>query len=143
MSLFLDKDIVPLNFNMTSSLSLSCSTRPYFAMKAPKSLPCVLIAVFSIFQETISQKLRGFHFNKGRKQIWSLPSDEVNKNSSWIFDFEKYGNCARLDVPPFKLPRRFTLCFKQNHDIADIFTIFSMLSTKSGKSAIEDLKANP
>ena len=141
MSLFLNKDIQYVDTTFT--WVVTGSTGPNFAMKATKILLCALPALFAFSQETLSQRLRGFHFNKGRKQIWSLPSDESTRNSSWFFDFEKYGNCARLDVPPFKLPRRFTLCFKQNPDFADIFTSFSMLSTKSGKSAIEDLKANP
>ena len=116
-----------------------------FAMQSLNVFPLFLlfITLFLLFQQTISQKLKGFHFNKGRKQLWSLPEHEVNKNDSWFFDFEEYGNCLRLDVSPFKLPRRFTLCYKQNHDITDTFTFLSLLSTKSGKSAIEELKSNP
>ena len=102
-----------------------------------------LLVLLSNLPENLSETLKGFHFNKGRKQIWSLAQDEVKKNRSWFFDFGKYGNCARLDVNPFKLPPQFTVCYKLNHDIADVFTILSLLSSKSGKSVVEELRTNP
>ena len=96
-----------------------------------------------VFLDQFFFTLKGFHFNQGRKQIWSLAQDEVKKSSSWFFDFGKYGNCARLDVKPFKLPRQFTVCNKLNHDVADVFMVLSFLSSKSGKSVIEELKTYP
>ena len=118
------------------------STSPYSRMQAPNAVPCLILAFLS-FQGTLSQTLKGFHFNRGLKQLWSLPSDELKDNSSWYFDFDKHGNCARLDVTPFKLPRRFTLCYKQNHDYSDVFTVLSLLASKSGESVIKVLKDNP
>ena len=103
----------------------------------------IWLILLSIFPSNFCQILKGFHFNKGRKQIWTLAQDEVKKNSSWFFDFGKYGNCARLDVKPFKLPRQFTVCNKLNHDVADVFMVLSFLSSKSGKSVIEELKTYP
>ena len=93
------------------------------------------------FQEIFSQKLRGFHFNKDRPVLWSKPSHELNKNSSWVFNFEEYGNCLRLDVP-LELPKKFTFCYKVNHDFTDAFTFLNLVSTKSGKSAVEELRNN-
>ena len=111
----------------------------HFAMKTTISLACFS---FLFFKEILTQKLKGFHFNKGRNQLWSLPSDELKQNESWFFDFEKHGNCLRLDVAPFKLPRKFTVCYKQNHDYSDVFTVLSLLSTKTGGSVIEELENN-
>ena len=101
----------------------------------------ILIYVL-LLKENVSKKIKGFHFNKGRNQHWSLPSDELDQNSSWLFDFEKHGNCLQLDVAPFKLPRKFTVCYKQNHDYSDVFTVLSLLSTKTGGSVIEELEDN-
>ena len=102
------------------------------------------IGVLSLLTSSVfSNVMKGFHLNKGRGQIWSLPSDELKDNSSWFFDFEKYGNCLKLDVPVFKLQKQFSLCFKINHDLTDFFAIVSMISTKSGKSAITEIEENP
>ena len=113
-----------------------------FTMKTTILLLCSISIFVSLFKEIVTRKLKGFHFNKGRNQLWSLPSDELDQNSSWIFDFEKHGNCLRLDVAPFKLPRKFTVCYKQNHDYSDVFTVLSLLSTKTGSSVIEELEKN-
>ena len=113
-----------------------------FAMKTIILLVCFIFIFVSFFKEIVTQNLKGFHFNKGRNQLWSLPSDELDQNSSWLFDFEKHGNCLRLDVAPFKLPRKFTVCYKQNHDYSDVFTVLSLLSTKTGGSVIEELENN-
>ena len=87
--------------------------------------------------------LKGFHFNKNRGQLWTIPSDEVKNNTDWYYDFAKYGNCLRMNIPPFTMPKQFTICYKINHDFYDTFYIMNMVSTKTGNSAMEDLKTNP
>ena len=87
-------------------------------------------------------KLKAFHFNKGLKELWNLPEAELETNSSWYFNFDEYGNCLRFDVPPFKLSMQFTICYKINHDITSNFAVLSLLSTTTGRSAIEELKSN-
>ena len=92
---------------------------------------------------TTGAKLKGFYFNRGREQIWSNLTELIEKNTSWKFDFEEYGNCLRFDLPPFKLPYQFTVCYKINHDFNDYFNITNFMSTKSGKSSIDELEKYP
>ena len=96
-----------------------------------------------IIHQSNGTKIKGFYFNKGREQVWEKPDDEFAKNSSWFWDFEKYGSCARADIPPFKMPYSYTVCFKVQHDVTDWFNIMNFMSTKSGKSVVEELKSNP
>ena len=99
----------------------------------------LLVATERVKMEIIT----GFHFNKNREQLWTLPSDELKENSSWLFNFAKYGNCLRLDLLDFKMPHRFTLCFSINHDITDTFAIMNLVSTNSGLSALKILQETP
>ena len=106
-------------------------------------IPLLFFAYF--VQECFAQHLKGFQFIPNRK--WRTPIDydewidhERNGESTWMFDFEKDGWCARVDVKPFTLPKRWTVCYKVNHDFVDSFVFLSLLSTKSGNSLVDDFK---
>ena len=87
---------------------------------------CFCILLSSLLSDAVIHKtLRVFQFNQGKVEIWYLSSDRAGENESYIFDFEDYGTCLR----------RFTLCYKVNHDVSSNFAIVSLLSTVSGKSA--------
>ena len=91
--------------------------------------------------------LKGFHFNSDRKEHFQIPRHEMDRhasdpNSTWMFDFQNHGNCLRLDVKPFKLPSKWTACYKSNHDYVDAFVFLSLISTKSGNSVVDDFKNN-
>ena len=80
----------------------------------------------------------GIHFNWNRVKkshdvlnkkipisLEEMKAHESNSSSSWVFDFEKFGHCARINVEPFILPKKFTVCYKSNHDIADRFVFLA------------------
>ena len=90
-----------------------------------------------------AEVLKGFHFNKNQEQLWTVASDELKKNQDWYFNFSKYGNCLRMEIPPFALPKQLTLCYKVNHDVSDTFHNMNLVSTKTGGSAIDELKEHP
>ena len=69
-----------------------------------------------------------------------MKSHESDPQSSWKFDFEKFGQCARINVKPFIMPKRWTVCYKSNHDFSDEFVFLALLSTKSGNSLVDDFK---
>ena len=69
-----------------------------------------------------------------------MEAHESDPNSSWMFDFERFGHCARINVEAFILPKQFTACYTSNHDIADKFVFLAFLSTTSGNSIIDDFK---
>ena len=106
----------------------------------------MLLFILAYFaQQSFAQHLKGFQFIPNRK--WRTPIDydkwlehERNAESTWMFDFEKDGWCARMDVKPFTLPKRWTVCYKSNHDFVDSFVFLSLLSTKSGNSLVDDFK---
>ena len=54
------------------------------------------------------------------------------------FNFRKYGNCVRADIEPFKMPRKFTFCFKKFGDYSENFNFINLVGTSHGKSIIED-----
>ena len=57
-----------------------------------------------------------------------------------MFDFQAFGQCARIDVEPFILPERLTVCYKSTHDFTDAFVFLAFLSTASGNSLVDDFK---
>ena len=86
---------------------------------------------------------KGFHFNPFRKTDYQIPVEDMRKhaddpNSSWVFDFRKYGNCVRVNKEPFKLPRKFTFCWKHNHDFSESMNFINMVGTSHGKSILDD-----
>ena len=87
-----------------------------------------------------AEVLKGFHFNKNQGQLWTIPSDELKYNKYWHYNFSKYGNCLRMKITPFTLPKQLTLCYKVHHDVTDTFHIMNLVSTKTGDSAIDELK---
>ena len=87
--------------------------------------------------------MKGFYINKGQETLWDKPIDEYSTNSSWKWDFDKYGSCVRFDIPPVKIEGKFTACFKVQHDRTDWFNMFQSMSTKSGKSVVDELKSKP
>ena len=104
-----------------------------------------LLFLAYFLQQSFPQRLKGFQFIPSRK--WQSPIDynkwlehQRNNESTWMFDFEKDGWCARIDVKPFTLPKKWTVCYKVNHDFTDSFVFLSLLSTKSGNSLVDDFK---
>ena len=87
--------------------------------------------------------MKGVHFNKRREQLWTIPSDEIKNDTDWYFDFEKYGNCLRMEIPPITLTQEMTACYAVNHDFGDTFYVMNLVSTKTGNSAIDELKNHP
>ena len=113
----------------------------------------LVLKILILTRIAIAEITPGFHFNadrikkshegsEGKMPITSsaMKAHELDPNSSWIFNFEKYGHCTRINVSPFILPKRWTVCYKSNHDIADTFVFLAFLSTKSGNSIIDDFK---
>ena len=87
----------------------------------------------------------GFHFHSDRKEHFPIPKHEMdghknNPNSNWMFDFDKDSHCVRMDVKPFTLPMKWTVCYKSNHDFVDLLIPLSLQSTKSGNSLVESFK---
>jgi len=57
-----------------------------------------------------------------------------------MYNFESDSHCARIDVKPFLLPKKFTVCFKVNNEFTKTFQFLSLLSTKSGESLVGGFK---
>ena len=71
---------------------------------------------------------------------WDWMLHEANPDSTWILDFKNFGNCARLNVKPFILPKKWTTCYKVNHRSAQAFTFLSLISSLSGNSVVDDFE---
>ena len=100
-----------------------------------------LLLLICLISKIMAESLIGFHFHPDRKRPQArLKDHERNPNSTWMFDIEKDGYCARIDVKPFTLSPRVTVCYKVNHDFVDSFVFLSLLSTASGNSVVEDFK---
>lgn len=102
-------------------------------------------SVWDIHKKLQAEKLMGFHFNKDRKEHFPIPKSEMDEhakdpNSDWMYNFQNDSHCARIDIKPFLLPKKFTVCFKINHDISETFVFLSLLSTKSGESLVDGFK---
>ena len=106
----------------------------------------MIVLLLTLFARRIGAEFgEGFHFHPDRKNHNPIPWDQMvghqnNPDSTWMFDFEKDGACARIDVEPFTLPSKWTACYKVNHDYVDNFIFTSLLSTKSGNSLVDDFK---
>ena len=103
----------------------------------------LLFAFIVNFDHSSGEKVKIVHFNKDREQIWKTPEDRIEENPSWVWDFDEFGNCLRFDIPPFKFPLKFTLCYRAFHDYKDVFHMMNLMSTKSGKSVIDELQSKP
>ena len=106
----------------------------------------LLLFWFSLDSSTGSI-VKGFHFNPFRKTDYQIPVadmiDHANNNqSNWSFNFRKYGNCVRANKEPFKMPRKFTFCWKHNYDYFDSFNFINLVGTSHGKSILEDFDRN-
>ena len=105
----------------------------------------LFLYLFTAPHGTYGEIVRGFHFNPRRQEDYQIPMEEMkehkqNESSTWAFDFENYGNCVRVKKDPFKLPDKFTFCFRINHDISESANFISFIGTKHGRSVLEDFE---
>ena len=130
--------------------------RQNLSYKTNELVIMILIIILVVIVKTIfSDVTPGFHFHADRVRknypeaeekgkiplaLSEMEAHEADPKSAWMFDFEKYGHCARIDIKPFILPKDFTVCYKVNHDFSDRFVLLSFLSTKSGNSLVDDFK---
>ena len=94
--------------------------------------------IWDIYHRLQAETLKGFHFNKDRNG--HLPQEIWDPKPDWMFNFESDSHCARIDVKPFLLPKKLTICFKINHDFTKAFSFMSLLSTRSGESLVDSFK---
>ena len=103
----------------------------------------ILIILTLLINRICTEELLGFHFHPDRKYAKAhqkLREHRKDPNSTFMFDLETEGYCARIDVKPFILPSKLTVCYKSNHDFIGTFIFLSLLSTKSGNSLVDDFK---
>ena len=91
--------------------------------------------------------VKGFYFNPLRQTDYQIPVEDMkehadNPQSNWTFNFRKYGNCVRANMEPFKLPRKFTFCWKHNHHFSESMNFINFVGTSHGKSILEDFDNN-
>ena len=111
------------------------------------SLLSIIFLCLICFDFSLGSILKGYHFNPFRKTDYQIPVEDMKMHaddpqSNWSFNFKKYGNCIRPNIQSFKLPRKFTFCWKHNHDFSESMNFINLVGSSHGKSILDDFDNN-